>query len=69
MTKAKTKEKISSNDSLLTPIVAAERFRVHPKTLSRWADKGLIAVVFTPGKHRRYKKAEIDRLLADENFS
>ncbi len=40
---------------------AAERLGVHPVTLRRWADDGEIAIMVTPGGHRRFAVAEIDR--------
>ena len=41
---------------------AAQQLGVHPVTLRRWADDGEIAVMVTPGGHRRFAMAEIDRL-------
>src|SRR5512139_2938193 len=40
---------------------AAKQLGVHPATLRRWADDGEIAVMVTPGGHRRFAVAEIDR--------
>lgn len=40
---------------------AAKQIGVHPATLRRWADDGEIAVMVTPGGHRRFAMAEIDR--------
>lgn len=45
----------------------ATMFRVDPKTVARWHKRGKLAehgvtVVFTPGNHKRYSKADIDRL-------
>ncbi len=40
---------------------AAQQLGVHPVTLRRWADGGDIAVMVTPGGHRRFAVAEIDR--------
>jgi excisionase family DNA binding protein len=40
---------------------AAKQLGVHPATLRRWADDGEIAVMVTPGGHRRFAAAEIDR--------
>ena len=50
-------------DSLLTPAEVAARFRVDPKTVTRWADAGRIASVKTLGGHRRYREAEVAALL------
>lgn len=38
---------------------AAARLNVHPTTLRRWADQGDIAVMLTPGGHRRFAASEI----------
>lgn len=40
---------------------AAKRLNVHPTTLRRWADDGEIAVMMTPGGHRRFALSDIDR--------
>src|SRR5512139_243826 len=40
---------------------AAKQLGVHPATLRRWADDGEIAAMVTPGGHRRFAVAEIDR--------
>ena len=37
---------------------------VDPDTLRRWADMGRIGVYLTPGGHRRFAKAEIERLAS-----
>lgn len=51
-----------------TPHEVAELFRVDPKTLGRWEKDGRLKrysvnVIRTPGKHRRYLKADVDRML------
>lgn len=40
---------------------AAKQLGIHPVTLRRWADDGEIPVMVTPGGHRRFAVAEIDR--------
>lgn len=50
-------------EALLTPAEVASRFRVDPKTVTRWAKAGKLSSVRTPGGHRRYRKAEVDALL------
>lgn len=47
---------------MLTLGEAATRLGVHPATLRRWADKGDIEVVVTPGGHRRFPQDEVERL-------
>lgn len=53
----------SMNDTLLSLSEAAERLGVHPTTLRRWADAGSIQVVLTPGGHRRFSSAEVNRRI------
>ncbi len=50
-------------DSLLTPAEVAEMFRVHPKTVTRWAVAGKLTAVRTLGGHRRYRADEVRQLL------
>ena len=40
---------------------AAHYLGVHPITLRRWADQGDIAVMLTPGGHRRFAMADLRR--------
>jgi excisionase family DNA binding protein len=51
------------SERLLTPGEAAARFRVGPKTVNRWADRGLLGVIRLPGGHRRYRESEVDRVI------
>lgn len=39
---------------------AAEILGVHPSTVRNWSDQGLLPVYRTGGKHRRYKRAEVE---------
>ena len=51
-------------ERLLTPAEVAALFRVDPKTVTRWAKAGKLSSIRTLGGHRRYREAEIQRLLA-----
>jgi excisionase family DNA binding protein len=51
------------NDELLTPGEVAKRFRVDPKTVTRWAAAGRISSIRTPGGHRRFRRSEVEALL------
>lgn len=48
-----TNPSAEEHPTLLTPGQAAKRAGVNPKTLSRWADMGLLDTVRTLGGHRR----------------
>jgi excisionase family DNA binding protein len=52
------------SEPMLTPAEVAQFFRVDPKTVTRWAKKGWLTSVRTPGGHRRYREAEVRALLA-----
>jgi excisionase family DNA binding protein len=52
-------------DELLTPGQAARLFGVDPKTVGRWADAGRLAATRTLGGHRRYRRGDLDVLLAE----
>lgn len=48
---------------LMTPTEVAHLFRVDPKTVTRWAQAGKLHYVRTLGGHRRYDRAEVERLM------
>jgi excisionase family DNA binding protein len=48
---------------LLLPAEAAERLGVSTRTLTRWADEGLIPVVVLPTGHRRYLTSDVTAVL------
>lgn len=49
--------------SLLSPAQAAQLAGVDPKTISRWADKGLLAATRTLGGHRRIEPDSLTAAL------
>jgi excisionase family DNA binding protein len=53
-----------AEDEFLRVHQAAALLHVAPKTLSRWANEGKIACVRTAGGHRRFSRAEVERLRA-----
>lgn len=61
-----SEESSASNTQRLGLMSAAKRIGVHPNTLRRWADQGEIQVLVTPGGHRRFALADLDR-FADEH--
>jgi len=48
----------------LLPSEVAVRFRVDPKTVTRWAKQGKLPSIRTLGGHRRYPADAVDKLLA-----
>lgn len=52
-----------TDDRLLTPGEVADKFRVDPKTVTRWAAAGRIGSIRTPGGHRRFRESEVRALL------
>lgn len=54
---------MDAGDRLLKPAEVAALFRVDPKTVTRWADAGLLTPLRTPLGHRRYRKSQIDALI------
>lgn len=56
-------------ETLLTPGEVAARFRVDPKTVTRWANAGKLTAVRTLGGHRRYRRSEVDELLVASGMS
>jgi excisionase family DNA binding protein len=55
---------MSEPETLLTPSEVARLFRVDPKTVTRWARAGKLTPIRTLGGHRRYRKTEVEKLLA-----
>jgi len=54
---------VKSSVKLLTPAQAAELLNVSPITIRYWAKEGRLNFVTTPGGHRRFERAEIEKLL------
>ena len=46
-------------EEMLTPSEVGAMFRVDPKTVTRWAETGIIPYTRTMGGHRRYPKARM----------
>lgn len=53
-------------DRLMTPGDVAAAFKVDPKTVTRWARKGWLRSIRTPGGHRRFLRSEVYKLLRGE---
>ena len=55
-------------DNMLTVSEVAGILHVHPNTLRRWADKGIISsFCITPRGDRRFMPYDIDLFLAEKN--
>lgn len=52
-------ELVEGYEALLKPHQVAERLRVHPRTVTNWANNGRITYVRTPGGHRRYPESAV----------
>ena len=50
-------------DGLLTPAEVARRLGVSPITVRSWVSKGWLPAHMTPGGHRRFLWADVERLL------
>jgi excisionase family DNA binding protein len=55
------------NEIWLTIAEAAQRLGVHITTLRRWADDGDIAVMLTPGGHRRFSSSVVESFRRDRS--
>ncbi len=53
------------SSALLGIAAAAEQLGVTPSTLKRWADEGRVACLKTGGGHRRFRRADVERLLEE----
>jgi len=61
-----TRITVDGDDGLLTPAEVAAVFRVDPKTVTRWSKQGRIKCIRTLGGHRRYRRAEVNRVMGEE---
>lgn len=57
-------ESIPETPELLTPAEVARLFRVNAKTVSRWARAGKLTSIRTIGGHRRFRRSEVEALVA-----
>jgi excisionase family DNA binding protein len=53
----------TGGDRLLTPGEVADLFRVHPKSVGRWAATGKLPCIRTLGGHRRFRESDVRALL------
>ncbi|MEM7246393.1 MAG: helix-turn-helix domain-containing protein [Acidobacteriota bacterium] len=58
------------SEVLISTTEAAKLLGASPSSVKRWADAGLLRCVKTPGRHRRFDRAEVERFgenLPDES--
>ena len=48
----------------VSPTDAARMFGVQSQTLARWTDEGRLECIRTAGGHRRYRRTDLETLLA-----
>ena len=56
-------KKLPRGPKMMTRAEIAILFRVHPKTVTRWAKTGQLRAIRTPGGHRRYYEEDVHTLL------
>lgn len=57
---------MTDGKELMTPSEVAEVLRVDAKTVTRWAERGLIRSIKTPGGHNRFFRGDIDAIVNGE---
>lgn len=55
-----------ASDRPLTPGQVARLFGVSVTTVASWADEGLIPHFKTPGGQRRFRRADVERFIKDQ---
>lgn len=60
---------MNQDDTLLTPGEVASKLRVDAKTVTRWAERGLLRSIKTPGGHTRLFTSDVDRIISGENIN
>jgi excisionase family DNA binding protein len=48
----------------MTTREVADQFRIHPSTVRRWAADGRLREVPTPGRGHRYRRDDIEAIVA-----
>ncbi len=57
---------MGEDDVLLTPKEVAEIFKVHPATVTKWANLGKLRCTRTPSGNRRFFYEDVFRVLRGE---
>jgi len=57
---------MTDRKELMTPSEVAKVLRVDAKTVTRWAERGLVRSIKTPGGHNRFYRIDIDAIVNGE---
>jgi excisionase family DNA binding protein len=57
---------MTDGKELMTPSEVAKVLRVDAKTVTRWAERGLVRSIKTPGGHNRFYRTDIDAIVNGE---
>ncbi len=57
-------QQMDATDELLTTAGAAKVLQVSVQTVRRWETNGDLLAVRTPGKQRRFRRSDVEALLA-----
>jgi excisionase family DNA binding protein len=55
-------------DQLLTASEVARVLRVNPRTVRRWEANGKLRCIRTLGVHRRFRRSDIERAIANLSY-
>jgi len=55
---------MSTQRDYLTPGEVARALHVSPKTVVRWANEGRIPYMVTLGGHRRFRRSDVEQVVA-----
>jgi len=58
---------MSEPKELMTPSEVGKALRVDAKTVTRWAERGLIRSIKTPGGHNRFYRTDVEAIVNGEN--
>jgi excisionase family DNA binding protein len=58
---------VTATKKLMTPREVGKALKVDPKTVGRWAERGLLRSIRTPGGHLRFYASDIDAIVNGES--
>ena len=62
-------ESSKNQKNYLTPNEVAELLMVSPTTVRHWSSQGRMQYLLTPGGHRRFLKADVERFCKENNLT